>query len=68
MQLIFFIKLETQIVESRNNVLHGWNMDKWVWLYKILKYMGRLVIRLKVTKYKEDSFYYLFFYFSNLNF
>ena len=27
-----------------------------------LKHMGRLIVRLKAIKYKEDFFYYLSFY------
>ena len=32
------------------------------WPYRILKYIGRFIVRLKAIKYKEDFFYYLSFY------
>ena len=34
-------------------------MDECVWLCGVSKRIGRLVVRLKAIKYKEDSFYYL---------
>ena len=34
---------------------------EWIWLYGVLKYISRLVVRLKVIKYKENSFCYFSF-------
>ena len=31
-------------------------------LYKILKYLNKIIIRLKAIKYKKNFFYYLFFF------
>ena len=54
--------VEIQVVEPRDHLLCYWKVDKWVWLYEVSKYIGRLKIRLKIIKYKEKFFYYLFFY------
>ena len=35
--------------------------DVWKWFYGILKRLGRLIVKLKVIKYKKDLFYYLLF-------
>ena len=37
----------------------GGNEVEWVWLCGVLKRMGRLVVRLKAIKYKEDFSCYL---------
>ena len=39
-----------------------------IWLYTVLKHINRLVIRLKVIKYKKNFFCYLSFYLSSLDF
>ena len=36
--------------------------NKWVWFYNVLKYINRIIIRLKTIRYKKIFFYYLFFY------
>ena len=35
--------------------------NKKIWFYGISKYINRIIVRLKVIKYRKDSFYYLFF-------
>ena len=59
-QLTFFVefknlnRLDNHLQHERNKI-----EVQWVWLYEVLKRIGRFVVKLKVIKYKEDFFYYL---------
>ena len=54
-------KLDNYVQYSRNKI-----EVKWVWLFGVLKYISRLVVRLKTIKYNENSFCYLSSYSPNL--
>ena len=58
--------IEIQVVEPGDHVLYKWKVDKCLWLCRVLKHMGKLVVRLKAIEYKENFFYYLSSYFPDL--
>ena len=37
----------------------GGYLIEWIWLWRVLKCMGILIVKLKAIKYKKDSFCYL---------
>ena len=68
MQLIFYIEFRNldkvdDYMQCKKNKIKV----EWIWFCGVSKYMNRFIVRLKAIKYKEDFFYYLFFY-SDLDF
>ena len=59
--MIFIIELKFDS-KSKSYICKNKIKNKKIKLYKILKYINKIIIRLKTIKYKKDSFCYLFFY------
>ena len=51
---------DLEVIYYKNHICKNEIIDEIVWLYEILKYIDRIIIRLKIIKYKKDFFYYLF--------